>query len=91
VRGHHANAERGIGVFDSGIGGLTVLHQIMELLPREDLIYLGDTARTPYGTKSAEIVRRYSFENTDFLVEKGIKALVIACNSASAGFPASTR
>ena len=83
-RGRHANVERAIGVFDSGIGGLTVLHQIIEVLPHENLIYLGDTARYPYGTKSAEIVRQYSFENTDFLVEKGIKALVVACNSASA-------
>ncbi len=76
--------DRPIGVFDSGIGGLTVLHEIARLLPREHLVYLGDTARYPYGSKSPETVRRYSFENADFLVEKGIKALVVACNSASA-------
>jgi glutamate racemase len=72
-----------IGVFDSGIGGLTVLHQIAELLPHEHLIYLGDTARYPYGTKSAETVRRYAIENSEFLADKGIKMLVVACNSAA--------
>ena len=73
-----------IGIFDSGIGGLTVLHAIARLLPRERLIYLGDTGRGPYGTKSAETVTRYAFENTDFLTEKGSKLVVVACNSASA-------
>jgi glutamate racemase len=73
-----------IGVFDSGVGGLTVLHQMAELLPHEHFIYLGDTARYPYGTKSADTVRRYALENTDFLVDKGIKMLVVACNSAAA-------
>ena len=73
-----------IGVFDSGVGGLTVLHAIAELLPHEHLIYLGDTARYPYGTKSADTVRRYALENTAFLADKGIKMLVVACNSAAA-------
>lgn len=73
-----------IGIFDSGIGGLTVLNSLGRLLPHERLIYLGDTARGPYGTKSAETVTKYAFENTDFLVDKGIKLLVVACNSASA-------
>jgi glutamate racemase len=73
-----------IGIFDSGIGGLTVLHSLARLLPHEQLIYLGDTARGPYGTKSAETVTKYSFENADFLIDKGIKLLVVACNSASA-------
>ena len=77
-------AERAIGVFDSGIGGLTVVKAILDLLPNEPLIYLGDTARTPYGTKSAEVVCRYSFENTEFLVARGIKLLVVACNTSSA-------
>jgi len=76
--------DRAIGVFDSGVGGLTVLDRIGHLLPREDLIYLGDTARYPYGSKSREVVTRYSFENTDFLVERGVKMLVVACNTASA-------
>ncbi len=79
-----ARAERAIGIFDSGIGGLTVVQELRRRLPRETLIYLGDTARTPYGTKSAEVVRRYSFENTEFLVEKDIKLLVVACNTSSA-------
>ena len=76
--------DKGIGVFDSGIGGLTVLKEVIRLLPHEDTIYLGDTARVPYGTKSAETVTRYSLEITDFLIKKGIKLLVVACNTASA-------
>jgi glutamate racemase len=78
------NQESAIGVFDSGIGGLTVLHAIIEALPRENTVYLGDTARAPYGTKSVDTVMRYSFENTDFLVEKGVKMVVVACNTSSA-------
>jgi glutamate racemase len=77
-------AEAPIGVFDSGLGGLTVLKEIMELLPGESTIYLGDTARVPYGIRSPEVVIKYSFENTRFLLSLGIKALVIACNTASA-------
>lgn len=73
-----------IGVFDSGIGGLTVVQAVRALLPRESLVYLGDTARTPYGTKSADTVRGYAFESCDFLLDKGVKALVIACNTVSA-------
>ncbi|MBI1815496.1 MAG: glutamate racemase [Deltaproteobacteria bacterium] len=72
-----------IGVFDSGIGGLTVLHELMRELPREQFIYLGDTGRYPYGSKSPETVRRYAVENTDFLIEKGVKLLVVACNTMS--------
>jgi glutamate racemase len=78
------NAESAVGVFDSGIGGLTVLHQIIETLPRENTVYLGDTARSPYGTKSSDTVLRYSFENTEFLVEKGVKMVVVACNTSTA-------
>jgi len=73
-----------IGVFDSGIGGLTVLHQILQSLPHENTVYLGDTARSPYGTKSVETVLRYSFENSRFLVEKGVKVVVVACNTSTA-------
>ncbi|MBI3782607.1 MAG: glutamate racemase [Deltaproteobacteria bacterium] len=73
-----------IGIFDSGIGGLTVAHAVMETLPRETIIYLGDTARYPYGTKSAETVRRYSIENAEFLADKQIKMLVVACNTSAA-------
>jgi glutamate racemase len=78
------NASAAIGVFDSGVGGLTVLQKIAELLPHEHLIYLGDTARYPYGNKSAAVVQRFALENTEFLVDKGIKMLVVACNSAAA-------
>jgi glutamate racemase len=73
-----------IGVFDSGIGGLTVLSALRRLLPGEDLIYLGDTARLPYGTKSPASVQRYSMHAAEFLLERGIKFLVVACNTASA-------
>jgi glutamate racemase len=71
-------------VFDSGIGGLTVLKELVALLPREPFIYLGDTARLPYGTKTNEVIIRYSRENSEFLLAKGIKMLVIACNTSSA-------
>ncbi len=73
-----------IGVFDSGIGGLTVLKEIIRLLPNEETIYLGDTARVPYGTKSSETVIRYSLENSAFLRSRGVKMIVAACNTASA-------
>lgn len=75
---------RPIGVFDSGIGGLTVLAAIHKILPWENTIYLGDTARVPYGTKSPEVVTRYALNNAAFLEKKGIKLLVVACNTASA-------
>src|SRR5688572_28168382 len=78
------NRDHAIGVFDSGIGGLTVLQKLIEALPRENTVYLGDTARAPYGTKSVETVLRYSFENSQFLVEKGVKLLVVACNTSTA-------
>ncbi len=77
-------SDRPIGVFDSGVGGLTVMREIMLQLPEEKMIYAGDTARVPYGTRSAETVIRYSLEMADFLVGKGIKLLVVACNTASA-------
>ena len=73
-----------IGVFDSGVGGLTVLNALRKQLPSEDLLYLGDTARVPYGTKSAESVTRYAEQAAAGLIERGIKLLVIACNTASA-------
>lgn len=73
-----------IGIFDSGLGGLTVMREISRLLPGEDLIYVGDTARVPYGVKSPETIRRYSQEICDFLVSLGVKAIVVACNTASA-------
>jgi len=72
-----------IGVFDSGVGGLTVLRALRQRLPSEQFIYLGDTARLPYGTKSGDSVLRYSIQAAEFLVDQGIKYLVIACNTAS--------
>lgn len=73
-----------IGVFDSGVGGLTVLRAIRKRLPQESVIYLGDTARVPYGTKSRATIERYALEDATFLVDRGVKMLVIACNTASA-------
>ena len=73
-----------IGIFDSGVGGLTVFKEIISLLPHEDVIYLGDTARVPYGTRSPQTVVKYSQENTRFLIGQGIKVLVVACNTSSA-------
>lgn len=75
---------RPLGIFDSGLGGLTVLHAIASRLPSERLIYLGDTARVPYGTKSAATVSRYAAQCAAFLTDAGVKALVVACNTASA-------
>lgn len=75
--------ERPIGVFDSGIGGLTVVNGLVKALPQEHLIYFGDTAHMPYGEKSAESVRAYALEIAEYLVERGSKMLVIACNTAS--------
>lgn len=79
-----AGDELPIGVFDSGIGGLTVLRELHRRLPAEGTVYLGDTARVPYGTKSARVVTRYALNNARLLVQRGIKLLVVACNTASA-------
>ncbi|MGB5102405.1 MAG: glutamate racemase [Steroidobacteraceae bacterium] len=73
-----------IGVFDSGVGGLTVLRALLAVLPGEDFLYLGDTARLPYGTKSAESIRRYSLQAAGLLRQRSVKCLVVACNTASA-------
>jgi glutamate racemase len=75
---------RPIGVFDSGMGGLTVLRALVAKLPGERFVYLGDTARLPYGTKSAETVQAYALQATRLLLDQGVKMLVIACNTASA-------
>jgi len=76
--------DRPIGVFDSGIGGLTVLKELLDHLPGESFVYYGDTARVPYGTKSGDTVRRFSQENVRFLLGRGVKSIVVACNTASA-------
>ncbi len=83
VTGFMKNSGRPIGIFDSGLGGLTVFKELRALLPGEDLIYFGDTARVPYGTKSAEAVLAFSREITSFLLGKKIKFLIVACNTAS--------
>ncbi|MBU4011155.1 MAG: aspartate/glutamate racemase family protein, partial [Proteobacteria bacterium] len=72
-----------IGIFDSGIGGLTVVKAVMEKIPGYDIIYFGDTARTPYGSKSSETVIQYAIEDTNFLINNGANIIVIACNTAS--------
>ncbi|GAW68036.1 glutamate racemase [Geoanaerobacter pelophilus] len=77
-------AWKAIGIFDSGVGGLTVLKEVVRALPQEDTIYLGDTARVPYGTKSPETVVRYSRQIARYLLNRDIKLLVVACNTASA-------
>jgi glutamate racemase len=73
-----------IGVFDSGIGGLSVVKHLIQALPYENIIYFGDTARTPYGNKSKETIIQYSIENAVFLLQRNIRALIVACHSASA-------
>src|SRR5882672_2944440 len=73
-----------IGVFDSGVGGLTVVRAIRSALPGEDIIYLGDTARVPYGSKSPRTVEKYSLTCQRFLLDRGVKLVLIACNTASA-------
>jgi glutamate racemase len=78
-----ASRDKPVGVFDSGVGGLTVLRALVAQLPGEDFLYLGDTARLPYGTKSPGTVARYSVRAAEALVDRGVKALVVACNTAS--------
>ena len=75
--------EKPIGVFDSGIGGLTVVKRIASALPNENIIYFGDTARVPYGSKSNLTVIEYSLQDAQFLIDKGVKAIVVACNTVS--------
>lgn len=76
--------DRPIGVFDSGLGGLTVVKQIKKLLPNENIVYLGDTARVPYGTRSKSVVEKFSLDDANFLLTQNVKIIVIACNTASA-------
>ena len=81
------DANAPIGVFDSGVGGLTVAREIMRNLPMEKIVYFGDTARVPYGSKSKATVLRYSREIVEFLQRQKVKAIVIACNTASSSAP----
>jgi glutamate racemase len=75
---------RPIGVFDSGLGGLTVVKRLTEVLPGEDILYLGDTGRVPYGSRSKETITRYAAQDAQFLLRRGIKAMIVACNTVSA-------
>lgn len=79
-----ADLRKAIGIFDSGVGGLTVVREVARLLPNENIVYLGDTARLPYGTKSRETVINYSRKNSRFLVSNKVKLIIAACNTASA-------
>ena len=78
------NSELPIGIFDSGLGGLTVVRAIRRELPHEDIVYLGDTARVPYGTKSPSTVVRFSCEDTQFLMHQRVKAVIVGCSTVSA-------
>ena len=78
-----SNKNNAIGVFDSGLGGLTVVKEIMKQLPNEDVIYFGDTARVPYGTKSKESIVRFSKQNISILLKHKVKMIVVACNSST--------
>ncbi len=75
--------KRPIGIFDSGVGGLTVVKQVMKVMPHENIVYFGDTARLPYGSKSKEAVTKFSKQNVRFLLTKEVKAIIVACNTAS--------
>src|ERR1700682_5231264 len=77
------NVDWPIGMFDSGVGGLTVLREVMKQLPNESTIYFGDTARVPYGSKSRDVIIRFSLEIGQFLLQEKVKMLVVACNTAS--------
>gem|GEM_PF-941832 len=81
----NANNSKPIGVFDSGVGGLTVVRALMERLPNENIVYFGDTARVPYGVKSRNTIEDFSLQIVDFLLQNQVKALVIACNTISEG------
>lgn len=86
-----SNDKAPIGIFDSGIGGLTVVQSVMKQLPGEDIVYFGDTARVPYGIKSAETVKEYALQITDFLIKKKVKLILIACNTVAASAEADVR
>lgn len=83
-RSHKLSAEQPIGLFDSGLGGLTVLNAVQAMMPGENLIYFGDTARVPYGSKSEATVQGYAHQIAEFLLDKNVKLIVIACNTATA-------
>jgi glutamate racemase len=78
-----SKAKRPIGVFDSGLGGLSVVKALKRVLPYEEIVYLGDTARLPYGTKSAEVIQRFAVQDIEFLIARAVKLVIVACHSAS--------
>jgi len=84
IKYQNGETESPIGIFDSGIGGLTVVRRVLEILPDEDIIYFGDTARVPYGGKSSDTIKKFSFEITNFLTSKKVKLIIVACNTVSA-------
>ena len=83
-KGRKKMDNRPIGFFDSGLGGLTAIPYLMETFPKEQIIYFGDTARTPYGSKAVHTIRQFSLEIADFLASQGVKMIVIACNTVTA-------
>ncbi|OGC91408.1 MAG: glutamate racemase [candidate division Zixibacteria bacterium RBG_16_53_22] len=83
MRDNSGHRNKAIGIFDSGIGGLTVAREIFRLLPNENVVYFGDTGRYPYGPRSPEIVRKFARQDVNFLIEQGVKFIVVACNTAS--------
>jgi len=83
MKDNSGHRNKAIGIFDSGIGGLTVAREIFRLLPNENAVYFGDTGRYPYGPRSPEIVRRFARQDVNFLIEQGVKFIVVACNTAS--------
>ena len=84
IREKEVRSEAPVGVFDSGVGGLTVAREIMRQIPNEKIVYFGDTARVPYGSKSKETITKFSRQIVHFLQEQHVKAIVVACNTASA-------
>ena len=77
------NNKKAIGIFDSGFGGLTVMSEIIKEMPNENIVYFGDNARTPYGSKSSDLIKKYSLQDANFLLSKDVKVILIACNTAS--------
>jgi len=84
VKKNNLSSKQPIGIFDSGVGGLTVLRAIEKIMPNEDIVYFGDTARVPYGNKTASTIKKFSIENVLFLLEQNVKMVVVACNTSSA-------
>ena len=78
-----AAAEQPVGIFDSGVGGLSAAYQLERILPAESYVYFGDTARLPYGTRTVEAIRKYSLQDAHFLMSKAVKAILVACGTAS--------